>query len=89
MNKLELIEAVVAKAGLSKKDAEVAVNVALAEIKEAVKKGETVKLTGFGTFAVKTRKARKGTNPRTGAEIKIAAAKSVGFRPAKDFKNSL
>ncbi len=89
MNKLELIEAVVEKVGLSKKDVEAVINAAFAEVREAVKKGDTVKLTGFGTFAIKTRQARNGTNPRTGEQIKIAAAKSVGFKPAKEFKESL
>lgn len=89
MNKLELIEAVVEKTGLSKKDAEAAVNVALATIKEQVVKGEVVKLTDFGTFAIKTRQQRNGTNPRTGAKISIPAAKSVGFKPSKGFKAEL
>jgi DNA-binding protein HU-beta len=70
----------------SKAQAERALNAVLGGIKKGLKKDKTVQLIGFGTFSVKHRKARKGRNPQTGAEIKIKASKTVGFKPGKDFK---
>ena len=79
MTKANLVENVVAKTGLKKKDAEAAVAAVFESAKEALAAGEKVQLIGFGTFAVKARAARKGRNPRTGAALKIAASKNVGF----------
>lgn len=88
MNKAELIEAVSKKTELTKKDATAAVDACLEAIKKGTKKGG-VSLAGFGSFAVSTRKARMGRNPKTGEEIKIKASKTVRFRPGKDYKSSL
>lgn len=80
MNKTELIDAVAAKAGLSKVDAKKALDAVLDSIAEAVKSGDKVALVGFGTFSVSERAARTGRNPQTGATIEIAAKKSVKFK---------
>ena len=89
MNKTQFVEAVAAKADLKKKDAEAAVNAAIAVIEDALKAGEKVQLIGFGTFEVKERGAREGRNPRTGETIKIAASKSPSFAAGKALKDTV
>lgn len=89
MNKTELIDAVAAGAGLKKKDAEAAINAMTGAIIDALKAGDKVQLVGFGTFSVKDRAARTGRNPRTGAAIKIEAAKTPAFAAGKAFKDAL
>ena len=89
MNKTELIAAVAAKSELSKKDAEKAVSAMLGAIEESLKAGEKVSLVGFGNFEVKSRAARKGHNPLTGAEIDIAASKAPSFKAGKALKDAL
>ena len=89
MNKVELVAAVAEKAELSKKDAEKAVAAVFAAIEEAVAAGDKVQLVGFGTFEVRERAARTGRNPRTGAEIKIAASKQPAFKAGKAFKDAV
>ncbi|MEI6227642.1 MAG: HU family DNA-binding protein, partial [Methylophilaceae bacterium] len=79
MNKSELIDAIAASAGLTKADAGRAIDATTAAITNALKKGDSVTLVGFGTFKVTQRAARTGRNPRTGAELKIAARKAPGF----------
>ena len=86
MNKVELINAVAAKAELTKKDADKAVNAVLASITDALAAGEKVQLIGFGTFEVKERAARTGHNPQTGAAIKIAASKIPSFKAGAALK---
>jgi nucleoid DNA-binding protein len=88
MNKAELI-AEVAKVTSTKKEADVAISATLAAIQKALKKGDTVTLVGFGTFKVSKRKARKGRNPQTGKEIKIAAKKVPVFKAGKGFKDAV
>ncbi|HEX7879755.1 MAG TPA: HU family DNA-binding protein [Candidatus Eisenbacteria bacterium] len=88
MNKADLIEYVANDCGLTKKDAAAAVESTLTNIKKGVKKGN-VQIIGFGSFAVTRRKARMGRNPQTGESIKIAASKSVRFKPGKEFKDKL
>ena len=87
MNKSELIDAIAAKAELSKKDAKAALEATLEAVSESLKAGDTVQLIGFGTFKVNERAARTGRNPRTGEEIKIAAAKIPAFVAGKAFKD--
>ncbi len=87
MNREEFVKAVAEKAGITKKDAATVVNAVLEVIEEAMKKGEEVKFTGFGTFKVITRKERKGRNPRTGEEIVIPATRVVRFYPGAKLKN--
>jgi len=89
MNKAELITAVAEGADLTKAQATNAVNVAFEAIKDALAKGDTVAVAGFGSFLVRERAARTGRNPQTGAEVKIAASKAPAFKPAKAFKDAL
>jgi len=81
MNKTQLIEAVAEKTSQSRAQTERALRALLEVIAEALGKGEAVSLIGFGKFEVKTRSARNGRNPRTGAPIKIAAARVPKFSP--------
>ncbi len=89
MNKLELIEAVAKSADISKAAAGRALDSAVAAIEQQLKKGQMVTLVGFGTFYVGKRAARSGRNPRTGAAIKIKAAKVPKFRAGKALKDAL
>ncbi|MBO5937714.1 MAG: HU family DNA-binding protein [Clostridia bacterium] len=89
MNKTELINAVAAKAEISKKDAEKALTAVLGSIEDALKAGEKVQLIGFGTFEVKERAARTGHNPKTGAAIEIAAAKVPSFKAGAALKTAI
>ena len=89
MNKAELIDAIADAADLSKASAGRALDVAIATITKALKKGDTVTLVGFGTFSVRKRAARIGRNPRTGAEIKIKASKVPGFKAGKALKDPI
>jgi len=86
MNKAELIERVSKDTNLSKNEVEKSLNAITEWIKKSVKKGDEVKLVGFGTFSKSKRKARTGRNPQTGAEIKIPACSVPKFKPGKDFK---
>jgi len=88
MNKAELINEV-AKVTCSKKEADDAISATFAAIQKALKKGDTVTLVGFGTFKVSKRKARKGRNPQTGKEIKIAAKKVPVFKAGKGLKDAV
>lgn len=88
MNKGEIVDAVAGTVE-SKAAAGRAVDAVLGAIVEGLKKGESVTIVGFGTFAVKTRKARMGINPRTGEKIQIAESKSVGFKPSSALKGAL
>ena len=89
MTKVELIAAVAESAGLSKKDAEKAVNGTLNAITEALKQGDKVSLVGFGTFEVKERAARTGRNPRTLESIEIPASKLPVFKAGKALKDTV
>ncbi|MBQ5321489.1 MAG: HU family DNA-binding protein [Oscillospiraceae bacterium] len=87
MTKVELVNAVAEKAGLSKKDSEKAVAAVFAAITDSLKKGDKVQLIGFGTFEVRERAARTGLNPRTKETIKIAATKVPAFKAGKALKD--
>ena len=87
MNKTELIDALAGKSGLTKADAGRAVDGVIETITEALAKGESVTLVGFGTFAVGERAARVGRNPQTGAEIQISASKQPKFSAGSDRKS--
>ena len=89
MNKGEVIGAVADASGLTKADAERAVDAMFDTIKKALKSGDSVSLVGFGTFVVRSRAARSGRNPRTGEEIKIAASKVPAFKAGKALKDAL
>ena len=75
--------------GLTKKDAETAVNAVFGEIGDALAKGDSVQLVGFGTFSVKERAACEGRNPRTGEVVKIKAAKTPAFKAGKALKDKV
>jgi DNA-binding protein HU-beta len=87
MNKSELIAAMAAKTGETKKDAEIALDAMIAAITASLKKGDKVQLVGFGSFEVKKRAARKGRNPQTKEEIKIPASKAPVFKAGKALKD--
>ena len=89
MSKKDLIEAVAVKTEMTREKAGVAVDAVIAHIEDSMKKGEEVRIPGFGTFKVANRKARMGINPKTGAKIKIKASKSVKFAAGKDLKSKL
>ena len=86
MNKNELVEGIAAKADLSKADAARAVAAVTEIIAETLQKGDSLTLVGFGTFEVRSRAARTGRNPKTGEELKIAAAKVPAFKPGAALK---
>lgn len=87
MNKTALIDAIAAKAGLTKKDAGVVLDAVLDSITGALKSGDKVQLIGFGTFEVRKRAARMGKNPQTGADVKIPATKVPVFKAGKALKD--
>ncbi len=87
MNKSELIAAMAAKTGETKKDAEIALDAMIAAITASLKRGDKVQLVGFGSFEVKKRAARKGRNPQTKEEIKIPASKAPVFKAGKALKD--
>ena len=86
MKKAELVEAIAEKTGLTKADANRALEATFEVITKALKKGERVPVAGFGTFNVTKRKAREGRNPQTGAKVKIAARKAVTFKAGTALK---
>ncbi len=93
MNKSELIQQLASRADLSRAEASKAVDALFSVnngiITEALRGGDKVTITGFGSFESKRREARKGRNPRTGKEIDIAASTSASFRAGKGLKDSL
>lgn len=89
MNKADLISAVATTSGLTKADAEKAVDGVFDAIIEALKGGDEVRLVGFGSFSVNDRAAKVGRNPRTGAEIQIAASKAPKFTAGKALKDAV
>ncbi|WP_066871022.1 HU family DNA-binding protein [Clostridium mediterraneense] len=86
MNKSELITSMSDKAGLTKKDAEVALKAFIESVQEALESGDKVQLVGFGTFETRERAAREGRNPRTKEVIQIPASKAPVFKAGKEFK---
>lgn len=85
--KKDLVERVANEAGLSKKDAETAINAVFAEITDTLKDGGEISVPGFGKFEVKTRAARTGVNPATGESIQIPETKVPGFKAGKALKD--
>ena len=89
MTKADLADKIASGAGISKVAAYKALSTALDAIKNTLKKGQKVSLVGFGTFSISKRKARKGRNPRTGAEIKIPATKVPKFSAGRSLKDAV
>ena len=87
MNKSDLIAAMAAKTGSTKKDAEATLNAFVDAVTEALVKGDKVQLVGFGSFEVRKRAARKGRNPQTKEEIEIPASKAPVFKAGKALKD--
>ncbi len=87
MNKSDLIAAIAAKTGETKKDAEATLNAFIDVVTETLVKGDKVQLVGFGSFEVRKRAARKGRNPQTKEEIKIPASKAPVFKAGKALKD--
>lgn len=89
MTKAEIIAKVAENTGITKKDTEKVLNGALEAIRESVAEGDKVIIAGFGSFEMKERAARVGHNPQTGEKIDIPASKTVGFKVAKQFKDTV
>ncbi len=89
MNKAELINSIASQTKMSKANIEQVLDCTIENIKKQVKKGDDVKLVGFGTFTKAKRKARTGRNPQTGKAIKIPASNFPKFRPGAEFKSML
>jgi len=89
MTKADLVEYVAKKASLTAKAAKDAVNSVFNSVTDTLKKGDKVVVTGFGTFMVRTRAARKGRNPQTGAPINIPSRKTPGFTAGKALKKAI
>lgn len=88
-NKADLIEGVVSKTELTKKDATAAVEALFDVVTETLADGERVQVIGFGSFEVRDRAARKGRNPQTGEEIEIPATKVPAFKAGKGLKDAV
>lgn len=89
MNKSQLIDAIAKETKLTKTNAEQALNSLFGQIEKTLKKGQDVRLTGFGRWYVSKRKARTGRNPQTGAAIKIPARKVPVFRAGNELKTAV
>ena len=89
MNKTQLVDAIVAKTGLKKKDAEMVLAATIESVTEALAAGDKVQLSGFGSFDVKTRTARPGRNPKTQETITIKASKYPAFSASKTLKDAV
>jgi len=89
MNKAELVELVANKTGTSKRQTEESLDFVINAITKSITRGEKVTLVGFGTFQRRDRRARKGRDPRTGAEIDIPAKKVPAFSAGKQFKSAV
>lgn len=89
MNKNDLISNIAKEAGLTKANAGKALEALMASVTKALKKGDDVRLVGFGTFNVSKRAARTGRNPSTGATIKIKARKLAKFKPGKALQDTI
>jgi DNA-binding protein HU-beta len=89
VNKAEIVARVARDCGLSKSDANRAVDSLLDTVTRALKKGDKVTLVGFGTFAISRRKARTGRNPQTGAPLKIPARRAPRFAAGKELKEAV
>lgn len=89
MTKADVIECLCREVGFSKKDSAEIVELIFETLKDTLEKGEKVKLSGFGNFVVREKKARVGRNPQTGAQIRISARRVLTFRPSQVLKTAL
>lgn len=88
MNKNELIRAIANEAGITLKDADIALDSVIAAITKGLKAGEKIQISGFGTFEIKERAAREGINPRTQEKISVGPSKTPVFKFGKAYKDS-
>lgn len=89
MTKLNMVEAIAKKAGVTKAEAARVLDAVVSSVTDALASGEKVTLTGFGTFEVRQRAARMGRNPQTGETIQIAAQRTPAFRAGKTLKDAV
>jgi len=89
MTKLDIVQNVTDKLGLSKRDSARIVESVFEIMKEQLSKGETVKISGFGNFVVRSKNARRGRNPQTGSEIEISARRVLTFKSSPIFRKTL
>lgn len=89
MNKVELVDQIATKSGLTKKDSEAALKAFMETIKETIKKGEKIQLIGFGSFEPVDKAAREGRNPKTREVIQIPACKAPAFKPGSALKEKI
>ena len=89
MTRADLVASMAASSGWTKTAADRALRALLASIRTSLKRGQSVTLVGFGTFAVTRRKPRKGKNPRTGQPMNVTGGKSPRFRPSKELKRAV
>ncbi len=89
MTKIDIVEDVCGKLGFSKKDSAKIVEAVFDIMKENLTRGEKIKISGFGSFVVREKKARKGRNPQTGDEIEISARKVLTFKSSQVLKGAL
>jgi DNA-binding protein HU-beta len=89
MNKAELVSAIAEKAGMGKAQAGEALDATIAVITEALKRGEEVKIVGFGSFGVAARAGGEARNPRTGAKVQVPASRAARFKAGQGLKDAL
>lgn len=89
MNKADLASRVATEASLSKAEADAAVRVVFSTIADALARGETVRIAGFGTFSTRARSARRGRNPRTGERIVVAASTTPAFKAGSTLRDAV
>ena len=89
MTKADIVESVYEKVGFSKKEAAQMVEMVFDIMKEILERGDKIKISGFGNFIVKEKKARKGRNPQTGNEIEISPRRVLTFKPSQALKKLL
>ena len=89
MTKADIVSSVYEKVGFSKKEAVRVVETLFDIVKDALQRGEKVKISGFGNFVVRSKRARRGRNPQTGDDIEISPRRILSFRPSQVLKNEL
>lgn len=89
MTKMDLVERIAKNCGITKKEAEIAVNTFFESISEALDRGERVELRGFGVFKMREKRARMGRNPRTGERVQVPPKRVPCFKPGKELKEAI
>ncbi len=89
MTKVDIVNSVYEKVGFSKKEAVQVVETIFSLMKENLERGEKIKISGFGNFVVRSKRARRGRNPQTGDDIEISARRILTFKPSQVLKNAL